>query len=805
VTYTSSVAFEALAYGPEANVLLVVDGNELIAYDAHTEAPKWQVVFEAPLLSVMFAHPQALPSVRAGGSPWREAAATHAAIALDDQGSFHAVDLALGNKLGSVGPFGKPRAAASCVASGALAMAVDDKVLVWRSGQRIETRLSQVTALAFSADGGTLAVGTAGGDVVMLSLEGPARTASPAELQPAAPADALVRTFETHGVGAVTDLVAHPSGAWLSAGASGVFAVTASGAQRLEKISAGALRARFDGPGARLAVQRAERAIVVYAWPGLSVVARIEYTGRPIRGLSFGAEDWLGVGLDQGDGNKIDIVTSATHRTDTAPGRTHRSWTLHVEGQRSLLTAKEADEIRRMKSPFHEETPRAKGNGAGGKVGIGAGLSIAMLLLRLCAHSSGSSYSSSYNTTPYTPPVSHTCDAECAKSRVAELERDCLANAALGCADDVRTAKLALAGGRCRDALTALKRISSGGAAGGTQSSTPLFGAHRLLAEFGLDEACRSGAIRPPPAVKHVQLVRVVNSGMIPITESLPEENPARGETPRALFAAPDGTVFAATSTDLTHACVVYKRSGAHGTWAPSFTTMAPPGAVQLFGRGSSDVYLATGSGLAHFDGTAWSKLPTPGTGNVDGAAGVGGDVFLALGTADDGSTVHRRRSGAWSKEALPAGVTSVLAMYGGGGALWAVGEDPYAKESLLRRAPAGGWSTRSPDLQGNPLVVRSFWVSPSGEAFLGSTGSVLRSNDAGSTWSEEPRPDAVVALWGRSGTDVYALEGSALVHFDGKRWSSIDAQLPGAQSLAGTASEVLVLSASASATPSDD
>jgi hypothetical protein len=88
--------------------------------------------------------------------------------------------------------------------------------------------------------------------------------------------------------------------------------------------------------------------------------------------------------------------------------------------------------------------------------------------------------------------------------------------------------------------------------------------------------------------------------------------------------------------------------------------------------------------------------------------------------------------------------------------------------------------------------------VSPSGEAFLGSTGSVLRSKDAGSTWTEEPRPDAVTSLWGRSSTDVYALEGSRLVHFDGKKWSSIDAELPGAQALAGTASEVLVLTSAA-------
>jgi hypothetical protein len=321
----------------------------------------------------------------------------------------------------------------------------------------------------------------------------------------------------------------------------------------------------------------------------------------------------------------------------------------------------------------------------------------AMLLLRLCAHSSGSSYSSSYNTTPYTPPASHACDAECAKSRVDELERDCLANEALGCAGDVATAKLALAGGRCRDALTAVKRISSEGAAGGPQSSTPLFGAHRLLAEFGLDEACRSGAIRPPPAVKHAAVIRIGSAGIIPITESLPEENAARGETPRALFAAPDGTVFAATTTDITRACVVYKRNGEQGKWAPSFTTTSPPGEVELFGRGSSDVYLATGGGLAHFDGTSWSKLTTPGTGGLDGAAGVGGAVFLAVGASDDEGSLHRRRSGAWSKETLPAGISSVLALYGGGGALWAVGEDQHSTQSLFRRGPAGGWSTSLP------------------------------------------------------------------------------------------------------------
>lgn len=137
-------------------------------------------------------------------------------------------------------------------------------------------------------------------------------------------------------------------------------------------------------------------------------------------------------------------------------------------------------------------------------------------------------------------------------------------------------------------------------------------------------------------------------------------------------------------------------------------------------------------------------------------------------------------------------------ALYGGGSSLWGVGEDEDSKEVLLHRAPTGAWSTKTPTLEGSTLIVRSLWVSPGGETFVGTSSSVLRSKDGGASWTEVPRPDAVVSLWGRSSTDLYSLEGSGLVHFDGKIWSSINDDLPGAQSLTGTPTEVLVLRASA-------
>src|SRR5262249_54244686 len=142
------------------------------------------------------------------------------------------------------------------------------------------------------------------------------------------------------------------------------------------KLAPGAARARFDGAGAQLAVQRSDRAIVVYEWPGLSVAMRIEYMDRVVRGIAFGSNDWLGIGPDHGDGNQIDVVTSATHRTDTRPGRQHRSWRLLVEAKRERMQG--------APPSVKPEAPKLASSSRG-RIGIGAGLSIALLCIRLIA------------------------------------------------------------------------------------------------------------------------------------------------------------------------------------------------------------------------------------------------------------------------------------------------------------------------------------------------------------------------------------------------------------------------------------
>jgi hypothetical protein len=184
----------------------------------------------------------------------------------------------------------------------------------------------------------------------------------------------------------------------------------------------------------------------------------------------------------------------------------------------------------------------------------------------------------------------------------------------------------------------------------------------------------------------------------------------------------------------------------------------------------------------------------------------VGGDLLLGSNdpVAGAASEIHRRHAGAWTKETAPPGLAN-LEVYGGGSATWAVADDADETKVLLRRSGNGTWSKKAPPGDGSSLGLRSVWSSPSGETFMGTSRGVLRTKD-GVTWTDEPRPEPVVSLWGRSSTDVWAIEGtSTLVHYDGKAWSTLDEEVAGAQYVTGTTTDVLVLSAVKTPQPEPD
>jgi hypothetical protein len=770
------MSLSALAWGPGHPTIVTYDEKELLAYDSESEGPKWRLEVEKPIVGVVLADATFL-DLGDVGSPFRTPAAVRAVLAASEDGRLYAVDASTGRRLGDVGPFGAPRALAASAIGQGIALAVPGKILIWRKGTRAETMLD-ATAVAFSIDGATLAIATEQGVVKMFDLTGLDDRENIRE----------VLSFDARGP--VNDLAQHPSGGWLVAGSRATVLVTGPGSEKnLEKIPGGTKRIRFDARGLRVAAQLSERQILVYEWPQLSVLTRIEYTERPVRGVAFGNADWLGVAMDLGDGNKIDVVTTAVHRTDTHPGRQHNSWSLYVEGGKKApagLSPSDEDAIRRIKEPIPHDS---SGIGRGGRIGIISVISLCLIGLKVCVRlgSSGSSYPSSYSSSGYTAPAK--CDQACATERVQRLVKDC---AGAVCGKDANDAASALAVGDCAGAQAAIARIPD------RSPNIPLLSVDKLLADLGVKEACESGAIaaKAKKRIVHPRLVRLVGAALSETSEEIPEIDGAEGERPRAAWTASDGTLFVGgvAGRDIPKA-VIHRRTP-DGNWDQSTIGTVPGDDVSfsLVGRSAIDVWALIGPTLSHWDGKQWEGVESP-QGNVDVVTVTTKDVFVAAipPATSRLHTIYRRSGNVWVKD-TDLGYLHVRA---GGPSLWALGRSIEKPIAAVRGAD-GRWATKSlaPDA-GVDATLTDLWVSPQGDPFAFTDGAVLRGSNGGAKWVEEDLAiaGAIKAIWGRSSSDVYAASFSRLMHFDGKAWNPTS-YVGKTAALSGTAKEVFVVRA---------
>ena len=819
------MTFDAIAYGPEEHLLITFDGHALLAHDAQTEAPKWALDLPAPIAAALFADLDTFPASQS--SPWRSNASSRWVVAVDVTGAVHVVDAMVGQISTTFGPFGAPTAVAAG-AGGRFALATSDRVHVWRSGERTEIP-DRAAALAFSNDGASLAIGGGDGSLRFVSV---------------ATGQAPVETFCAVVHGGINDLVQHPSGAWLVAGRSGMFTVTDAGPQRLVNMPQTTQRVRFDARGAHLAVQLAERSAAVYAWPGLEVETRIEYIERPIRGLSFGPGNWLGVGLDHGDGNKIDFVTTTTHRTDTHPGRVHRSWMLSVRGKEATLSAREADDIRRMKDPFHTPAPaKVNGGSNGGRVGIGVGIGVALMFVRVILTMGGSSHSYSPSYTPsYTPPYSTgdlyggglgtsgtKCDVGCAKTRIGFLQVRCANDSE--CVSGTTDTLAALRTNNCTKAKIAFARITRFGQSTDANADV-LDGATYTVAKTGLDEACGSRSAFDVGTTDHAMLIKLEGPEMNVTTEDLPSQTGGAAATVGRLWAAPDGTLFAATLNRVGSGSAMFERKVDSGDWR-AIDSRHSTRIVEMAGRSATSLPFIDYNSMGVYDGKTTHEITPPST-SVYGIATSGDDLLvLAEGPkkpsvidhdddADDDTpnVVFRRKlpttpSGTvrapeglvndWKLEPTIPNV-ELMRLFNGPASVWAIGsntkDDKQLTSTRVFERLGGRWLERRwwgngarPDER-----VETVWVTPTNDAFVGTTGGIYRSTGGGAAFTKTPDPLEIVgiprSLWGRSSTDVFAATADGLLHFDGKGWAYTPYRHD-AMAVTGTKTDVYALTTS--------
>lgn len=275
-------------YDPEGHSIVLADGRELLVHDGATEAPRWRTEVGARLVGV--------------GSNLLSI------VSLDDTGQLTIWSHETATEVRSLA-LGVPATALVHDAEGRCGAVHPGGVITMVGGDPKEHAVPGATAAAFGSDG-SLVVGTGDGSLHRFDAEGnPVGTAQVP--------------------GAVAD-IAHGAGFFLVANGGSVHRLDGLEVSHVTNAPEGApVRGVASSPdGSRIALHVGDTQVFVLAYPSRETEGHAQYGDRTINGIAFGPGDWFGVGLDGGDGNKFDLRTGATHRTDTHPGRQHNRWIL---------------------------------------------------------------------------------------------------------------------------------------------------------------------------------------------------------------------------------------------------------------------------------------------------------------------------------------------------------------------------------------------------------------------------------------------------------------------------------------------
>jgi hypothetical protein len=201
-----------------------------------------------------------------------------------------------------------------------------------------------------------------------------------------------------------------------------------------------------------------------------------------------------------------------------------------------------------------------------------------------------------------------------------------------------------------------------------------------------------------------------------------------------------------------------------------------------------------------HWNGTAWSLVPTPALGVSSALRGVSASTatdawavgFSLLGRRDFGTLMEHWNGTAWSVNSSLV-VTGEAAELTGVADLsptnaWAVGEGGTG--GLLEHWNGAAWSSVAlPDPNFTPGVDQSISASSASDIWVvGSTvntatdatvGEALHFN--GTAWSVVPMPFGAGAVTDISPNDAWAVGGASIEQWNGSVWSVVPSPTPGA------------------------
>jgi hypothetical protein len=175
------------------------------------------------------------------------------------------------------------------------------------------------SAIAMAADGGVLLAH--GNELVTIGADG-------------------ARGAAAYAGDPIKALAWHPGGFWLLGTASKVLRWSGSGEPgHVTKLPPGKALDALACSGRAIAIAWDRNAVYTLAWPSLETIASVTYPERKVHGVAFGPWPWVGIALDQGDGNWLNLEGGPLARTDTHSGRTHHSWLVMHSGPKRAPAA----------------------------------------------------------------------------------------------------------------------------------------------------------------------------------------------------------------------------------------------------------------------------------------------------------------------------------------------------------------------------------------------------------------------------------------------------------------------------------
>ena len=293
------------AYGYDGALLVTSDGPELLVCAGPDEGPMWRRTLDAVVVGV---------------------GVTEAAVvAVDAAGNVVACARADGAVLRTIPLECLARGLAAARSGVVVVLGASSAFLVRVDGEgaRVEIPARSSTAVAIDAEGRRVAIGAEDGSVRVFDAKTGAERG------------------ECKAPARVKALCWSPRGYWLASTGVGLVHVSAAGRVLRKLIKTDDL---VLGP---LAVS--EDGVLVAVRVGTSKVGLFDLLDRNFQGMvqyertvgqvEFGPGAWLGIGLDKGDGNKVDLLTGMVHRTDPHEGRPRNRWVLLADPKTDSIAA----------------------------------------------------------------------------------------------------------------------------------------------------------------------------------------------------------------------------------------------------------------------------------------------------------------------------------------------------------------------------------------------------------------------------------------------------------------------------------